>query len=204
MTSSSNDETRTTVIQVESEDLRASLSEIISSAHQAEFDALRKMLLELKVAFDPASVTMTSTNIPDASTKLSSALMDSQDAAQRVFHHTEEQKQLLEASEVALAELERAKPSKATLNFIAKQRELNKQLHARAHDIVITQEFQDLAGQKIKKVLKLVLDIDSRLRSLLSLFRIAMPPEQPTGAEEVANEDIDQDAANQILEDFGL
>jgi chemotaxis protein CheZ len=189
-------------------ELRAALSEIISTAHETKFEALRETLHHIKVSFDPASVTMTSTNIPDAGTKLAAALHESQEAAHKVFALVEEQKSLVERCDAHLSEMEQlaAQPSvspQKLLDLIERHRSLNKSIRDRAHDIVIAQESQDLVGQKIKKVLKLVHDTEVHLRSLLGYFKIDVPPEHLLDANG-EDEDIDQDAANNILKDFGL
>jgi chemotaxis protein CheZ len=189
-------------------ELRAALSDIISTAQKTKFEALCETLQHIRVSFDPASVTMTSTNIPDASTKLAAALEESQEAAHKVFSLVEEQKALLERCDTHLSAMEQlaSQPSVSPqdlLRLIKDHRSLNKTIRERAHDIVIAQESQDLVGQKIKKVLKLVHEVEAHLRSLLSYFRIEIPGSSAlddTGADD----DIDQDAANQILKDFGL
>ena len=207
--SSTKDESTSKGRAANNADLLAALSAIISRAPRAEFEALRETLFQIRSSFDPASVTMSSTNLPDAATKLSAALTESQEATQNVFAVIEEQKKLLECSEEYLAELEQVSKegplSSERLHIIvAKHRAINKQLRDRAHDIIIIQEHQDLSGQKIKKVLKLVHEIDSCLRSLLGHFRINLPTEPSADGKTEIDEDIDQAATNQILKDFGL
>jgi chemotaxis regulatin CheY-phosphate phosphatase CheZ len=50
---------------------------------------LEEILGSLKREFDPASITMTSTNIPDAIIKLSSVLVETSEATTKVFQLVE-------------------------------------------------------------------------------------------------------------------
>jgi chemotaxis regulatin CheY-phosphate phosphatase CheZ len=151
---------------------------------------------------------MTSTNIPDAILKLSSVVDETNQAAQRVFALVERQKTLLKKNENHAATLEalmRSSPvdSHAAIKELTQSKAALSELHSLAHQIVEAQEFQDLCGQKVDKVIKLLSGLDDRLRLLFSQLRYPLPAPS-TPAEELENSDIDQGAADDILKRFGL
>jgi chemotaxis regulatin CheY-phosphate phosphatase CheZ len=76
-------------------------------------------------------------------------------------------------------------------------------MHAVSHDIVLSQEFQDLCGQKIKKVLRLVCDVECYLRALLDQLHIDLPSGK-SAAEIEADQSVDQESTDQLLKELGL
>ena len=79
-------------------------------------------------------------------------------------------------------------------------------------EIVMAQEFQDLTGQSLKKVLKLVVDIESSLVSLVEIFGNGESPSEQCdpaiqGEGEVVTQPeakVDDDEVNDILSKFGF
>jgi chemotaxis protein CheZ len=190
------------------QDLAAALTEIVLSQSGDALHRLAETVENLRREFDPASVTMSTTNIPDAVTKLSAVLAETNRATAKVFELVEHQKHLLgEGDDVLrylsmLAEKD-AVDADALLTAITRYKRVHRDLGAAAHEIVIAQEFQDISGQKVKKVMKLIADVEVYLRTLLSHLKVSVPSAHTTG--EVAQEaDLDQTAADDILKDFGL
>lgn len=190
------------------DDLHAAMAELVSTKSNEAIDKLEGILGSLKREFDPASVTMTSTNIPDAVSKLSSVLLETSQAASRVFQLVERQKALVEENERSLAAIEQLLRPKqidreAIAREVSKSRETNIALGEVSHEIVMTQEFQDLSSQKVQKVIRLIGGLDGSLRALLTHFKIAPSLEgSPGNASD--NADIDQGAADDILKGFGI
>jgi chemotaxis regulatin CheY-phosphate phosphatase CheZ len=190
------------------DDLHAAMAELVSTESNDAIHNLEGILDSLKREFNPASVTMTSTNIPDAVTKLSSVLLETSQAAARVFQLVERQKSLVEENERCLAAIERLVrenpiDSGAIVREVAKSRETNVALRQVSHEIVMTQEFQDLSSQKVQKVIRLIGGLDSSLRALLTHFKIATSLEGSV-ENSAENADIDQGGADDILKGFGI
>ncbi len=190
------------------DDLHAAMAELVSAESNEAIRKLEGILASLKREFDPASVTMTSTNIPDSVSKLSSVLLETAQAASRVFQLVERQKALIEENDRrldAIKQLVRRNPidSEALVREVSKSRETNIGLRELSHEIVMSQEFQDLTSQKVQKVIRLIGGLDGSLRALLTHFKIATSldgnSENPSG-----NADIDQEAADDILKGFGI
>ena len=89
------------------------------------------------------------------------------------------------------------------LAFVAKYRTLNHAMQAVSHDIVISQEFQDLCGQKVKKVMRLVCDVEVYLKALLEQLNVELPTPK-SAAELEAEQSVDQESTDALLKELGL
>lgn len=173
--------------------------EILASFHSTVW--------QIRSDFDPAAVNMSSTNIPDAITKLESVLDETAKATNALFTLLGKQEDLVKKGEALLCELEQGSkkgaPSiTAVSDFIAKYRDLNKGMVSLATDMVTTQEFQDLCGQRIQKVIRLVRDVEGNLIKLLDQLKIAIP--QPPAVIPEGEQRVEQDSVDDLLKDFGI
>lgn len=190
------------------EDLNSVLAEMASKLSYDAVANLRTILLEVQKQFDPQSVTMTSTNIPDAIEKLSAVLHETNEATAKVFRVVERQHGLLREGELILNELEKKArkggvASEDVSRLVGECRLVHEGIQSTGHQVVLAQEFQDLTGQKIRKVIKVVEDLDVKLRALLTYFRVEIPC-ACAGAEVDEDKDIDQAAADAMLKDLGI
>jgi chemotaxis regulatin CheY-phosphate phosphatase CheZ len=195
----------TTVTEVQcADDLHAALAELLAGhSHDAIFQ-LEGILGSIKREFEPATVTMTSTNIPDAVTKLSSVLVQTSQAAARVFELVERQKSLMQENESYLSALELVVGSTPwdvakAQESVSKCRTTQLALRDVAHEIVMAQEYQDLCAQHVEKVMRLLGKLDGDLRALLMHFKVT-----PSAAEGSDKPDIGQGDADEILKEFGM
>lgn len=199
----------TTVTELQCADgLHAALAELLTGQSNDAIYQLEGILGSIKREFEPATVTMTSTNIPDAVTKLSSVLVQTSQAAARVFELVERQRSLIQENESYLIALDRVVGS--TPYDLAKARESvskcrTTQLALRdvAHEIVMAQEYQDLCAQNVEKVMRLLGKLDGDLRALLMHFKVT--PSAPESSESALDKpDLGQDDADEILKGFGI
>ena len=148
------------------------------------------------------------TNMPDSIAKLSSVLTETNQAATKVFTLVEEQQRLLVEGETCLRELETvakqgALDPKLFAAIVSRCRRVHQNIGTSAHEIVVSQEFQDISGQKVKKVMKLITGVEDYLRTLLSYLKVPLPPAHAR-TESAQDTDLDQATADNILKDFGL
>jgi chemotaxis protein CheZ len=173
--------------------------EILASFHAT--------LWQIRGEFDPAAVTMSSTNIPDAVKKLESVLDETAQATNAVFALLGKNDALIKQGEELLSKLEatcnNSTPSVSSLlEFVATYRNLNRSMITNATELVTTQEFQDLCGQRIQKVIRLVRDVETNLVKLLNQLKITLP-ETPTIVPE-GEQRVNQDSVDDLLKDFGI
>lgn len=171
--------------------------------------SFHEALWGLRTEFDPSTVTMASTNIPDAILKLSAVLTETSESSQKVFTLVDKHQEILKQSERCLGELEHVLndsqcSQEAISTFIHRQRILNQALQAVSQDIVMSQEFQDLCGQRVKKVVKLLCDVECYLRALFQLLKIELPSTQRSAEQKEQDKDIDQASADNLLKELGL
>jgi chemotaxis protein CheZ len=185
--------------------------------HGAEADHLNDRLTNILQSFhetvwsfreglDPSSVTMTSTNIPDAARKLEHVLTATNEATHKLFALVEHHEALIAKGDTYLSQLEQSiqqHPDSPSFikDFAARYRELNAEAREVASEMVMTQEFQDLCGQALKKVLNLVQGIESRMVSLLKQLKIEIPTaDQKTQSDSLGQ----QDDVDDLLKDLGF
>lgn len=174
---------------------------------QQIISAFKSALWKVRCDFDPTAVTMSSTNIPDAVTKLQSVLDDTAKATISVFSLLEQQEIALKDAETQLAELEHlaaAGPiaTHTISTFISKQRSLHKNLKTLSTELVTSQEYQDLCGQRVQKVMRLLQTLALSLSDLLQQCSVALPSAQETIPE--GQERVEQNSVDDILKDFGI
>lgn len=189
-------------------DLHATLKALTDASAHGGINRLENVLAALAKEFHPSSVTMTSTNIPDAINKLSAVVDETGEATQRVLDLAERQKSLLREHDLhaaALARLLRQNPvnSNAALAELEKSSASLTGLRALAHQIVEAQEYQDLCSQKVEKVIRLLSSLDDRLRLLFDNLKYPISSESTAG-HHVEESDIDQKEADDILKRFGI
>ena len=190
------------------DDLHGALTEILAGQSNAAVYQLEGILGSIKRDYESASVTMTSTNIPDSVTKLSAVLVQTSQAATRVFELVERQKVLLADNESSLNALERLVGESPTdiegvQQVLSKVKSTQLALGEVAHEIVMAREYQDLCSQNIEKVMRLIGKLDGDLRALLAHFKITSSVD--AGPESsLNNPDIGQGDADEILKGFGM
>ena len=193
-------QTRTEVLV--DENLRLMLSALLKGPDDQALGALSEMLIRLRAEFDPATVTMTSTNIPDAIIKLSNVLRDTNKASCSVFELIERQTKLLAENDSLVAEMAEAGVELShAATLLARYNAKRQEIATVTKDILLAHEFQDLCGQNISKVLKLMSGLDSDLRELfrrLGCEIASCNPNQESG------ESVTQSETDDILEEFGL
>lgn len=168
---------------------------------------IHSVLSEIKQSLSPDAVTMHSTNVPDAAIKLEKIL----DLTNKAAHETMEtaEKQLSSIREWTLE-------NEATKNLLLEQHpDLSvlllmllarissdevrlKNLENLSMSLVMTQSYQDITGQSLKKVITLLSGLEKQLVTLI----------KELGDEEVQkterNTDLAQDDIDSILNDFGF
>jgi chemotaxis regulatin CheY-phosphate phosphatase CheZ len=140
-------------------------------------------MIALNAALDPSSVTMTTTNIPDAIAKLAVVVRQMSAASHKVFELVEQQ-HALRNQLVQLAEQVGQHASMSALSpelaakLLQEHRSVSDQLDNLGHEIVMAHEFQDLCGQSLYKVTALLEGLSRDLRELLPTLGITPPPPQ--------------------------
>jgi chemotaxis protein CheZ len=156
----------------------------------------------------------TSEQIPQASLELSGINDVTRDATNRVIELTES----VQDREVAIAKVIAALKDEMPAGCGAHIAELEKNLAGNKDDlmsIIATMSFQDMTGQKIKKIIKVVDEVQTRLLEILLSVgakideqegKIAVRKKEMLYKLMDSREDVDlkQDVVDDILNDLGL
>jgi chemotaxis regulatin CheY-phosphate phosphatase CheZ len=161
-------------------------------------DQVRRILDSLKASFDPSSITITSTNIPEALDKLVAVMNQMSVASYRVFELVELQKALYQRLTDLTLELAKCAdaPEQAIARFCTEHNQVTEGLRTISHEVIVAHEFQDLSGQNVLKVKALLEWLDRDLRVLLPLLGVALPE---AGKDSEKNPDLDQAAMDALL-----
>jgi chemotaxis signal transduction protein/chemotaxis regulatin CheY-phosphate phosphatase CheZ len=154
------------------------------------------------------NIKITSEKIPQASLQLSEITKTTEEATHRVMSLAEqvmENHDLMVSrlgqleSEVSEVEGGRA-PMKELRRIVAEDQEA-------LMEVMTALSFQDITGQKIKKIITMVEEIEKRILQLLVTFGISQTDsgkKEEVLREVMATQDIKQDRVNDILKDFGF
>lgn len=177
--------------------LSAKANELLNSFHTS--------IWSLRSGFDTRGLSMTSTSLPEASKNLDKVLVRAGEAAHRVLSLVEQQEVIQTQSEQLLLALEKqlaagALDRESLERGLTECRALVKQTRQIASEMVYTQDFEDLCGQVIFKVRRLILALEGEIRTLLGHLKVEVPdssdrPPQPPQ---------DQTSVDELLKTFGI
>jgi chemotaxis protein CheZ len=127
--------------------------------------------------------------LPDARSRLSYIAKKTGDAAEKVLNSVDQAKlehghissETRRMAQAIVADPVKAVASGAVLNFVADVEQATERIDQHLTDIMMAQDFHDLTGQVVAKVVSLATDLED---SLVKLLVQAAPPEQAKKVEE--------------------
>jgi chemotaxis regulatin CheY-phosphate phosphatase CheZ len=133
---------------------------------------------------------------------LSYAIEETNKASCRVFELIERQKRLLCENDSLVAQIiaERTQDVGASA-LLGRYRSNHQEIAAIGHEITLAHEFQDLCGQNINKVMKLLSTLDSDIREMFRRLGCVIAPYDPNLE---TGDSVSQSETDDILRDLGL
>jgi chemotaxis protein CheZ len=127
-------------------------------------------------------------NLPDARSRLTYIASKTEQAAEKVLNLVDKAKadqehiavETRKLAQLIVADPVKAVASGAVMNFVNDVESVTHQVDQHLTDIMMAQDFHDLTGQVVAKVVKLANDLESQLVKLLVQ---AAPPEQASKVE---------------------
>lgn len=173
-------------------DLHEQICDMTNKFHQS--------INTFKSRLDPAQITMTTTNIPDAAKKLEYVLQATNDATMNLFSFVERIEEGIKQSEEGMNAVEHS--GKPVSEFLSEQRDRLKESKRILQEMIMAQEYQDLCGQALSKVLKLVREVEGTLRDLIKQFGIET--QNSEGVQSPDDTKYDQNEADALLKELGF
>ncbi len=157
---------------------------------------LHDSIRSFKEALDPKLKDMAVTEMPNAVDQLKVVIERTEAAANKTMGIVE--KYILIMDELA-SHIRNLKEPEESVKYL---KTFKAGLEDDLTEILTTQSFQDLTGQTIKKVIKLVGDIEEELVKLITTFGVK--PELSAAEKVAVPEKVSQEDVNELLKDFGF
>ena len=177
---------------------------------------LHDSLREFQANISPRLQNLPVGELPEASDKLQWVIKKTEGAAERtitlVEKHLESQEKVSSIITQLSNSLEKngplAEEDALALDYL---KEMNQELPKDLTEILMAQDFQDLTGQIIKRVIQLIADIEKQLVKILTIFGVKMETiprktEDLQGPAIRKHEDVvsDQSEVDDLLKGFGF
>jgi len=165
---------------------------------------LHDSITSFRDAIDPKMREIATTEVPNAVDKLQLVILKTEEAANLTMGIVEKYFTDIETLKEKIATIEG--PSETVDYLKAFQVRLEEDMTT----ILTTQSFQDLTGQTIKKVIKLVTEIEKEMVKLIQTFGVKMDVPVTHKEEEVMEfasdglEQVSQSDVDDLLKDFGF
>ena len=157
---------------------------------------LHDSIRSFKEALDPKLRDMAVTEMPNAVDQLNAVIERTEAAANKTMGIVEKYILIMDGLGSHIRNLKEPEESVKYLKTFKAG------LEDDLTEILTTQSFQDLTGQSIKKVIKLVGDIEDELVKLITTFGVK--PELRSSENVTAPEKVSQEDVNELLNDFGF
>ncbi len=157
---------------------------------------LHDSVRSFKDALDPRIKDMANLEVPDAIDRLNFVIEKTEDAANKTMGIVE--KHLMQMDELS-ANIRRLNGPDDAVNFL---KNYKNDLEDDLSELITTQSFQDLTGQTIKKVIKLVGDLEEELVRMITTF--GLKAESSAASDNTAHEKVSQTDVDDLLKEFGF
>lgn len=177
---------------------------------------LHSSLAEFSVQISPQITGIVEKDMPEAATQLEAVIAMTDKAAHKVLELVEKQAVVLgEEKKLVSArvdEIINAKPATAAdwekllRQFSAELAVRNDSAAALNTEILMAQEFQDLTGQSLKKVIRLIREVEESLVSLIKMFGLQEqhPQQASTAGSTTPTAGYKQDDVDSLLASLGF
>jgi len=157
---------------------------------------LHDSLKSFKESIDPKLCSLASSEVPNAIDRLQFVIDKTEEAAVKTMGIVE--KHLLEMDELS-ARIRKLEGPDDAVKYI---RDFKNRLEDDLTEIITTQSFQDITGQTIKKVIRLVEEIERELAGMVATFGLKNDPRMK--AKPVVLETVSQAGVDDLLKEFGF
>ena len=148
-------------------------------------------------SIDPRLKDLATNDMPNAKDKLEFVIRSTEEAANKTMGIVEKYITSMDTLSAHIGKLQ--KPAESVQYLKHFQAELDADMNA----VLMTQSFQDLTGQTIKKVIALVSNLERELVELIATFGVKLESASET-PETVVSEKVSQSDVDDLLKEFGF
>jgi len=159
---------------------------------------LHDAICSFRDSIDPKMREFATSEVPNAVDKLQGVITRTEEAANKTMSVVDK---YFSTMDTLKEHVERVQGPPETRDYL---RQFRSQLEEDMTVILTTQSFQDLTGQTIRKVIKLVGDIEGELVKLITTFGVREEPEEPAPLSVDAEETVSQADVDDLLKNFGF
>lgn len=156
---------------------------------------LHDSIRHFKEAIDPKIKNIAETEMPNAVDKLQFVIQKTEDAANKTMGIVE--KYILSMDEIS-SHIRILNGPEDSISYL---KNFKNSLEDDLTEILTAQSFQDITGQTIKKVIKLVEELEGELVNLITTFGVKIDEGKKT---EVSSEKVSQEGVDDLLRGFGF
>jgi len=157
---------------------------------------LHDSLKSFREAIEPKISSFAANDMPDAIDRLQFVMDKTEEAANKTMGIVE--KHLLRMDELA-GSIRRLREPEDAVKYL---KEFKNTLEDDLTEIITTQSFQDITGQTIKKVIRLVSEIEKELAGMVAAFGVKVDP--GSKAKGPPRETVSQAGVDDLLKEFGF
>ncbi|MEW6719910.1 MAG: protein phosphatase CheZ [Thermodesulfobacteriota bacterium] len=181
----------------------AALEQLVKSPEEGLFKEVGKVtrrlhdsLKSFKEAIDPKISTLVANEMPSAVDRLQYCVQKTEEAANKTMGIVE--RHLLQMDDLA-ANIRKLQGPEDAVNYL---KDFKNRYEDDLTEIITTQSFQDLTGQTIQKVIRLVADIEKELVGMIAAFGLKIDVENRESEE--VREKVSQAGVDDLLKEFGF
>jgi chemotaxis protein CheZ len=157
---------------------------------------LHNSIAEFRDVLDPRLKKIADDEVPRAVDNLQFVITKTEEAANRTIEIVEK---YIAGMEEFSRQIEKVKSPKASVKYLEEFRD---SMRNDLTEILLAQEFQDITGGNIKKVIDLVNAIETELIGLIATFGVKAEGKAGEGRE--VQEKVTQDDVDELLKEFGF
>ncbi len=171
---------------------------------------IHNSLVEFKTLIDPRLKNLALEEMPEVADRLNWVISKTEEAASKTLNMMEKNLSLQSDMIKRLDLIDTKVKGKEAKEAVAFLRSKLEEMNGDFMEVIMAQEFQDLTGQIIKRVINLITEVEAQLVELVRVFGVKIEPQKKekalSGPQIKKGEDVlsNQEEVDTLLKEFGF